>query len=324
MNLNKKYYKVFLKKLMKEELNSDEIQLLNESLLDNDELSNFYNTTKLFWNNYTAKPLKNNIPEIVYNKLELLKYKKQYSKKMLFYQVAAGILLLVTISVSGFLFFKQHNNPSFKEYYSVNNEIIHFILSDGTKVWLNSGSSLYSIEPFKEKTRNVKLIGEAYFEVASNNKKPFIIDTHKLKAKVLGTAFNINSWPESKTQEIELYEGTLMLEPTKIHTDSVLLKAGQRAQFVNDNNNFIISNIKKTNTAGWRNGILEFNNDNLFNIAVLLERKFETQIFITNNNTGSLRFTAEFTNEPLTDILELLTEAKYFSYEITDQGILIK
>jgi transmembrane sensor len=160
--------------------------------------------------------------------------------------------------------------------------------------------------------------------VARNAEMPFIVETPHLTTKVLGTAFNISSWPASKVQEIELYEGKVKLEPLQNNVNEAFLEPGQRAHYNPENGKIVISPNGDNVRAAWRNGIMNFYNDELSQIAYVLERKFETRIIISDYEAGKLRFTAEFTNESLEKILLLLSEAKKFSYDITNHGVYIR
>lgn len=317
-----KFYELFAKEL-ESNLTSEEKELLNNGLQNNKLLNEQFQAMRHFWFRFYPKNFSHNIIERTEKKLKFTYKNNSPKNNQIVYKIAVGILLLVSLGLSGFLFLKKENQPSLNEYQCKTNEVRQIELSDGTKVWLNSGSSIIALEPFTGETRNVKLYGEAYFEVASDAKMPFIVETPNLNTKVLGTEFNISSWPNSKIQEIELYEGKVQLEPQGNNQNNVFLVPGKRAHFNTENGKIVVSENGGENQAAWRNGILNFYNEELNQIASILERKFNTQILVTCSKAGNLRYTAEFKTESLDKILHLLSEAKKFEYHISEQGVII-
>jgi len=312
-----------LAKELESNLTSEEKELLNNGLQNNKLLKEQFQAMRHFWFQFYPENLSHKIIEQTEKKLKFT-YQNNHPKNNHFvYKIAVGILLLVSLGLSGFLFLKKENQPTLNEYQCKTNEVRQIELSDGTKVWLNSGSSIITLEPFTGETRNVKLYGEAYFEVAPDAKMPFVVETQNLNTKVLGTEFNISSWPNSKIQEIELYEGKVRLEPQEGSQNDVFLTPGKRAHFNTENGVIVISENDGENQAAWRNGILNFYNEELNQIASVLERKYNTQILITCSKAGNLRYTAEFKTESLEKVLLLLSEAKKFEYHISEQGVII-
>lgn len=323
MRENDKLFELLAKEL-NSDLTSEEKSLLYNSLNQNQIFHFKVQAIREFWHRFLPKLHPHSIIERTEKKLDFTYRHKTSQNNQFIYKIAAGVLLLISLTLSGMLLFNRQSSSSLTEYQCNTNEVLQFELSDGTKVWLNSGSYLLTMEPFTGDTRNVKLFGEAYFEVSHNAKQPFLVETPNLKTRVLGTAFSVSSWPNSKIQEIELYEGKVKLEPAQTVANGAFLEPGQRARFNTENGDVLVSQHNADSRAAWRNGIVSFYNDELFNIALELERKFETRILISDNEAGKLRFTAEFTDEPLEKILLLLSEAKTFSYNISEQGVLIR
>jgi ferric-dicitrate binding protein FerR (iron transport regulator) len=313
-----------LTKELNSDLTEDEKNVIRKSLQDDDSFSKQYHSLKEFWNRVHPPDISHRIIEKTEKKLEFTYQSNHHKRNHFVYKIAVGVLLLLSLGLSALLFSTQQNPATLHEYHCNSNEIKQIDLSDGTKVWLNGGSYLLAVEPFTGDSRTVRLFGEAYFEVAHNAQIPFIVETPSLKTKVLGTAFNVSSWPNSKVQEIELFEGKVKLEPALNAANGAFLEPGQRAHFNPENGKMVISQNGTHNRAAWRSGIQNFYNEELFNIAQHLERKFQTRIIISDREAGKLRFTAEFSNEPLEKILHLLSEAKSFSYDISDQGVLIR
>src|SRR5687767_10483603 len=98
------------------------------------------------------------------------------------------------------------------------------VLPDGTKVWLNAGSKLTYDKSFGEVIRNVKLTGEAYFDVVHNSDKPFVIHTTAMDIKVLGTEFNVKSYPDERTAEASLIRGSIEVTLKDKRAEKIVMK----------------------------------------------------------------------------------------------------
>ncbi|MBO9572618.1 MAG: FecR family protein [Chitinophagaceae bacterium] len=120
-------------------------------------------------------------------------------------------------------------------------------LSDGTRVWLNAASSITYPTSFTEKTREVSITGEAYFEVTQNSRLPFVVKTSKELITVLGTSFNVNTYPDEPSSKTSLIEGSIKI-------NNLILKPNQAYT-----NGKIISTSISQDLA-WKNGVFDFNN----------------------------------------------------------------
>lgn len=313
--------------LLAKELTSDNGQKdseeLQQMLSENNTLKIFYKKLESFWMNYFPSTKSHNIIAKTEKKLDFTYQNNSPSDKSIIYKIAAIFFFLLSVGLATWFFMQPEIELTLNEYTCGAGEVEKVILSDGTEVWLNNMSVLIALEPFESDFRRVKLIGEAYFDVAHNAEKPFIVETIGLKAEVLGTSFSMNAYPQLKHKEISLYEGSVKIRPEENPQKSFLVKPGEKVKVSDNNSKFFVSKIDKRESAAWRQGILDFRNEELFNIARKLERKFNTRIFIASEETGKLRFTAEFENEPLEKILLLLNEAKDINYSFTEEGVII-
>jgi transmembrane sensor len=305
------------------EISEDEKILLDNEISENIELRQKKAMLQYFWLNYFPKPLPNQIIKKTEKKLGFSSKKSDIGFGVI-YKIAVTVLLVLSLGYIGYQNFKPKNNVTLNEYVTLPGEIKEFVLSDGTKVWLNSKSVLIASEPFIDETREILLIGEGYFEVAHDAEKPFIIKTSSLKTKVLGTHLNISAYPGDIITEVSLYEGKVELSDKNKPEYKMVMKPGQKVSFTNDEKNFNIKSNELEKPAEWREGILRFYDEDLKSIAQKLERKFMTSIFIADEQAGKLRFTANFDTEPLDKILKLLSEAHEFKIEKTTNGIIIK
>ena len=127
------------------------------------------------------------------------------------------------------------------------------MLSDGSKVWINVGSSLTYPTAFTGNERKVKITGEAYFEVIHNTKMPFIVENGDVSVRDLGTHFNVNTYADEPSGRITLLEGSVLI---RRNTLSQLLKPGQQARFSNNENSDVkvVSDVNMEEVVAWKNG----------------------------------------------------------------------
>ncbi|WP_268223107.1 FecR family protein [Sinomicrobium oceani] len=201
-------------------------------------------------------------------------------------------------------------------------------LSDGTIVYLNSGSSLkYPVNFPKDRERLVYLSGEAYLDVAKDNSRPFIVNANTLNIKVLGTQFNISTYPEDQTTDVVLIEGSVSLhienaDPTA--DAPVLLKPGFKGSF-NKRENHITTKAVITETyTSWLKGELIFRNMTFGNILKKLERHYNVTITNENLEYRDKKFNANLGNEPIEEVLKYFKNTYDIDYKIDDRHITVK
>ena len=149
------------------------------------------------------------------------------------------------------------------------------ILADGTHVWLNSASSLsYPVE-FNGNKREVKLNGEAYFEVAKDKTKPFIVSTNNMEVQVLGTHFNISSYNDDTKHVTTLLEGAVQIKKNK---QIELLKPGQQAVTSNTSDLIDVSEANIRTAMAWKNGYFIFNDEDLLDVMKKIGRWYDVDV----------------------------------------------
>ncbi|MFA4871110.1 MAG: FecR domain-containing protein [Pedobacter sp.] len=154
----------------------------------------------------------------------------------------------------------------------------HIILPDGTKVWLNAASSLTYKNASKHtiKTRTVELSGEGYFEVAKNKNYPFVVFSKGQRVEVLGTHFNISSYPEELIIKTTLLEGSISVEPTN-DTDAVrILKPGEQSLLKGS-----VIQVKQADieeVIAWKNGFFRFNEEPLTSVMNKISRWYNVDL----------------------------------------------
>lgn len=190
-------------------------------------------------------------------------------------------------------------------------------LDDGTLVWMNSATKLYF--PFKfGKTREISLEGEAYFEIAQDANRPFIVRIPGGKAvRVLGTSFNVNAY-EDQGSKVALISGAVSL---KSGNDSVILKPGIQATVVKDD--IITAPFDEKFTLSWREGVYHIKSQKLGDVVKIANRWYNQKIVIDDSGLANKAFSGRLDrNAPVTAFLDIAKEVVGFEYYADDSGTL--
>jgi len=167
-------------------------------------------------------------------------------------------------------------------------------LSDGTKVWLNSESSLKYPAQFDDNKRIVQLEGEGYFEVAHNKNKPFIVRTNDVDVRVLGTKFNVNSYPKEEKIITTLVEGHVKVLLSEIDEDIDLLP-GMQTIYDRKNQKFKVNNNVNTDLiTAWHRGYFMYDKASLEDILEDMSKWYDFEVIYTDKQCRDILFTCEF------------------------------
>ncbi|AXT60208.1 FecR family protein [Aquimarina sp. AD10] len=229
--------------------------------------------------------------------------------------------------------YENKNNDTSKEEISYNTLKIPYgkkfqlVLSDGTIVHLNAGSTLKFPSQFiSGKIREVQLSGEAYFEVARNEKDPFIVSTNGIRTEVLGTKFNVSSYANDSFSEVVLVEGSVGIFKDKNrfdHKTDKILAPNQKASLSKSSQNLDISNVNTQHYIAWVDGILLFKNESFETVMKKLERHYDKKITINYSKIKSEKFTGRFDIEGIEDVLKTFKSNTFFNYTIRKNEIII-
>ncbi|MDD3728221.1 MAG: FecR family protein [Dysgonamonadaceae bacterium] len=197
-------------------------------------------------------------------------------------------------------------------------EYIQFTLEDGTKVWLNSKSTLTYPTQFNDNKRSVELEGEAFFDVVSLTDKPFIVKISDHVVHVTGTEFNVKSY---KTFETSLISGSVTVENLN-NGKSVNLKSMESV--VEINNEFIVRNVDE-NDLLWRKGIISIDNKTIDEIIPILEQYYDKKIIVENKKfQNEKKYTGKFRiKDGVEQILKILQMQNNISYQVEDDLIIL-
>ena len=238
-------------------------------------------------------------------------------------KVAAALIPLIIGIVAWLLYVQnQHfdENQHLTETELISKEAskghkITLTLSDGTKINLNSGSTLKFPKQFSGATRTVHLTGEGFFDVTENPEKPFIVISNNIEAKVLGTSFNIRAYEQP---EIALVTGKLQVNDDI--GNAVFITPEERVIYQKEGN-FIKDKFNKDEVLAWRNGILNFKQAKFQDILKELERWYDVTFIKDNIWEPKYLFTGNFENESLENVLIGLNISYNFEFKIEGKKV---
>jgi transmembrane sensor len=200
-------------------------------------------------------------------------------------------------------------------------------LSDGSKIWLNADSKIQYSTAFTGNTREVHLNGEAFFDVAKNPSKPFIIHLANGTVRVLGTSFNVRAYDNEKVVETSVTTGKVAFIPKyekkKKKQDTVYLTSNNKVRYLFTEEEVITEPTVSIEDKAWTEGKLIFKDMSFESIAVELERNFGKKVVFVSDAPRRFRLTGSFQNNSLHEIMYYLSKTKDFTYKITNTEVLI-
>lgn len=186
-------------------------------------------------------------------------------------------------------------------------------LPDGSKVWLNGGSTLQYPLAFHNGNRIVKLTGEGYFEVESDKKNPFIVQTKNMNVTATGTAFNVNAFNADSISAVTMVEGITNVDMPGINRRML---PGEHIVYDKQKGNYTVTKTDPNKWCSWRNGKIIFENDHLEYVFHRLNQLYNVNIIICDSIINDYVYHATFTDETLSEILEMLKISAPIYYEI--------
>jgi len=324
-----------LKKYLNNRCNEKEV----EEVIQWMKKQSFSNESKLFgetdWQEYqeedsiVAEDKLDSLLDKIHHKIHLETHTQIPAKKIKLVSWLSKAAAVLLIPALAFLFFTLTENRQLNDQLALTAvdsiEVIAPVgsrtvvqLSDGSTVHLNYGSRIKYPQNFIGETREVNLIGEGYFEVAHNPENPFIVKTGEINIKALGTTFNVDAYPETNKIAITLVKGKVVLE--KILKNGELdnlgaLVPGQYASFDTSSGKIVSSQGNIEKYIAWIDGKLVFDNEPICSIANTLSRMFNAE-FEISDDIKDYTYTVTFVDEPLSQILDLMSIATRVNYKM--------
>ena len=227
-------------------------------------------------------------------RLEQENQKKQEVFKLRSVLRYAAAIVGVMVLAAGLAYWFRNKAEELVVASAAHGQVREMLLPDGTKVWLNQSSVLKYPRAFEGKERHVYLDGEAYFEVARNHEKPFMVKSPAMDVRVLGTSFNIKCRPDNSFAETTLIEGEVEVKD-KSDKGRITLLPGQKAVLNRVTGRMQVKQVDPKMEIVWHNDLIPFEKSSIFQIAAALERFYGVKIILspdvdsTNTYSGVLK-----------------------------------
>lgn len=253
-----------------------------------------------------------------------------YSEKKRTHWVAAAAIIFLMLSSLVGLYVHQSRNieqePVVEERSVPAGKTLNLTLEDGSKVLLNSGSSIKFNKPFSKDSREVLLTGEAFFEVEADKNRPFKVHTGSLKTTVLGTAFNVKAFPKERKVQVAVEQGRVSVERrtdnASVNKESAtVLKPNQWVTFDRESKNLKKEFGNIYEMIAWKDGVVFFHNKSVNDLVPILKRWYGIDIMIENNAIKECVMHGTYKEESLENVLKAMQFALNIDYEITKETI---
>lgn len=196
---------------------------------------------------------------------------------------------------------------------------LQLTLQDGTNVWLNARTTITYPVRFSNDKREVSIEGEALFDVAKDMKRPFLVSSQGVEMKVLGTRFNLYSYPNADYIRTSLLEGSLMVYRKKAESESILLKPNKEVLI--DNHQMEVGAIKDLSYFLWTEGIYSFHEEPLINILRKLELYYDVKIEVKDPTIYTWEYTGKFRQrDGIDEILRIIRKIHKFTIEKDEEN----
>ena len=247
-------------------------------------------------------------------------------KKIYWWYSAAAAVLFIPLLIAGGIWFALQNQqevivkeaPVTYTLFAPLGSRVSFALPDGTKGWLNSGSSLEYNSPFSN-NRGVNLLGEAYFDVALDANHPFEIIVDKSKIKVLGTKFNLNAYPDENYLEVVLEEGKVECSLPGL-SSGIEMKPNERLVFSDGVVNIGVTDAAKY--SAWKDGKLMFKSDSMAEVARRIQRWYNVDVILVDEELKNHVIRGTFQDNSLEEVFRYLSLTSPIRYQIVDSELL--
>lgn len=246
------------------------------------------------------------------------------AKSIRFSQWRWAAAIVLPICIAFFTYYLLHVSPTVGTPFIVKadkGDKATIELPDGTHVVLNSASQLSYLSSFWEKERKVELTGEAFFKVAHDEKRTFIVQIGELEVKVLGTSFNVSAYEDVKDITVVLLEGKVgVYTPQASH----LMLPGDKIEYNKTTRQIVASKVHPADYIEWTKGNLYFEKESLENIMKTLSRIYNVEIRFESGNLPKEYFTGTIPGGGIQNALNILMLTSPFYYEMDDSVIVLK
>lgn len=245
--------------------------------------------------------------------------KKTFSFRYFYRYAAACIILVAMMGLSYYGGLTIHQKEHIEQTYTCMNGKSKISLPDGSKVWLHANTTLSYGADFQEENRLVKVSGEAYFEVAKDLKKEFIVQTDGMQVVVHGTKFNVAAFESEDKSRVSLSEGSVSLRTS---SGNIFLKPGEIAVYDKKDNSLSLEDGDVAFDMLWTNDKFLIANEPLGDVCRLLSKWYDVDIHLEEGLENKYKYTFTLRNEPLEEIVRLMARITSISYSFDEYNVL--
>jgi len=260
----------------------------------------------------------------ILDNITIPKIKSRIIYAFLKYAAAAAVFLLVGIAINSLWNNRKSNQMAqqFSTFIVPTGQKSEIVLPDGSKVWLNSGTTFKYSGNFNKDNREVVLNGEAFFEVAKNKSIKFTINTGNSSVEVYGTAFNVKNYAIDNLLEVSVKEGKVgfFADGQKVSD----LTLDEQLIFKKDVKQATLSKANIDVVTAWKNNQLVFKATPVSELVKYLERWYGVTITLENNHLAGRKYTFKVKTESLTELLKLINIMTPINYTISGKDVKIR
>lgn len=258
----------------------------------------------------------------LYKRIDRKIYQNRFRKNLL--RIAAVLVPLLLISGLGFYLNRQtdlFSETTYSEVYVPKGEDARIFFQDGTEVFLNADTRIRYPNKFGLRKREIYLDGEAYFNVTSNPKHPFIVRAQHTETEVFGTSFNVSAYANSNTIEVVLDEGRTSFH---VHQNSYPMLPGQKIEYDKSTGRTTLRNlINPSNASLWKKNVLHFYDTPLAEVIKVLERKYDVEFQVQSQEALNYSYTLTTKQPGIENVLKELQKISPVKFVIEGDTVTI-
>ena len=313
-----------IERYIRNQTDQDEVKRLNIRIKNNQEISSWLeqeiNTSPSTMDNDVQARIFRNIENKIGNKDKTDKVEQNHFQPTKWLRVAAMFVLPVITAVAMYFYRAPDETIPGQLVVAVERgQKANITLPDGSKVWLNSQSRLTYSTNFNVKQRELQLDGEAYFEVAHNPDKPFIVRSNDISVRALGTAFGVKAYNEDLLISSILMKGKVLVTTPDGET---IMKPNERIMYDKTTHKKVQSTVTNaTDFTGWIHNELRFEDESLADIAKTVQRIYNVDVIFASEKLKYQRYTGTINNNSLENVLNIISLTSPVSFQINNQRV---
>lgn len=308
-----------------------EQSLLQRWLEESEENRAVYENLRQVWDETTVKEQFSNADRVyqkIFEKRDSNSIKENKKRSISHWKRAGVAAVFILLGALSYLWLQKESVPAVQP---ENTTLVvkenpagqksKIVLTDGTIVWLNSESKISYPSGFNNTIRKIELVGEAYFQVAKDADRPFVVASGGLHTTAVGTAFNVQHYASDSVTTVFLAEGEVKVEDTERPGTLIYLKPGWGVSAAAGSAGLEKFADSADKWAGWKDGMLYFDNAGIQKVIKTCERWYSVEFSIKGTPPQDWKFNGRFKNENLKNVLESMRYGKDFDFSIENKNV---